>query len=275
MYSMVKISQVHRLVTHEDRHIMHMHKILGVLVLGHIFYRMNLIFKLDVSGLATSYWTPFWMGIHALLHVSSFQFRLPEKRNRVYNIIWPEFRLHSMIFAYRSIITVLLTWMGGPWNHALRGPLVLGTMAAADAVTRWYGQDTTMRGNPYPSGTSEKFIVWHNRFYSMSQFGATTAIMFRGADSAFMALLPIQTAPFLMTLVKKGVLNQAEWHIWYTIALLTNVVHVMFGKGTDGNTVSTFVYMSVFFGTSIARLGFRVNKYVIWTTVWGLKVLMF
>ena len=110
---MVVLSQVHRLITHEDRHIMHIHKTLGVLVLGHIFYRMNLIIKLGDSGLAASPWTPLWLVIHALLHVSSFQFRLPSKRNRTYNIIWPEFRLHSMIFAYRSILSVLLMWMGG------------------------------------------------------------------------------------------------------------------------------------------------------------------
>jgi len=269
MYVMVQIQQVHRLVTREDAQIMHMHKILGVLVLGHIFYRMFLIIMSNVSGLVTSRLTPIWMVIHALLHVSSFQFHLYEKRNRKYNIIWPEFRLHSMIFAYRSIITVLLMWVGGQWNRALRGPLVLGTMVAADTVSKWYGQDTTMRANPYPDGTSEKFILWHNRFYSMSQFGATMAIMFRGADSAFLALLPIQTAPFLMTLVKKGVLNQREWHIWYTVALLTNWVHALVGKGTDDNMVSTQVYMFIFFTSSIARLRYRINKYIIWGTVWA------
>jgi hypothetical protein len=271
---MVVTSQVHRLFTHEDRHIMHMHKTLGALVLGHIFYRMNLIIKLGDSGLSTSPWTPFWMMIHSLLHTSSFQFRLPEKRNRTYNIIWPEFRLHSMIFAYRSILSVLLMWMGGYWNHALRGPLVLGTMVAADAVSKWYAQDTTMRANPYPPGTSQEFILWHNRFYSVSQFGATMGIMFRGTDSAFLALLPIQTAPFLMTLVKKGILNQAEWHVWYTVALLTNWIHALFGQGNDGNTVSTIAYQAILWSAVAARLHYRVNKYAIWGGVWALKCVL-
>lgn len=268
---MVVPSQIHRLFTHEDRHIMHMHKTLGVLVLSHIFYRMNLIIKLGDSGLSTSPWTPYWMVIHTFLHVSSFQFRLPSKRNRTYNIIWPEFRLHSMIFAYRSIISVLLMWMGGYWNHALRGPLVLGTMVAADAVSKWHAQDTTMRANPYPTGTSQEFILWHNRFYSVSQFGATMGIMFRGVDSAFLALLPIQTAPFLMTLVKKGILNQAEWHILYTVALLTNWIHALFGQGNDGNTVSTVAYQAILWSAVAARLRYRINKYAIWGTVWALK----
>jgi hypothetical protein len=179
-----------------------------------------------------------------------------------------------MIFAYRSILSVLLVWVGGYWNHALRGPLVLGTMAAADAVSKWYGQDTTMRANPYPPGTNKEFIVWHNRFYSASQFGATIGIMFRGADSAFLALLPIQTAPFLMTLVKKGILNQAEWHIWYTLALLTNWIHAIFGKGNDGNTVSTFTYQIILWSAVTARLRYRINKYSIWGAIWVLKCVL-
>ena len=266
---MVNVEQVHRLVTREDRQFMHIHKTLGILVLGHIFYRMCLIVKFGDSGMATSPLTPFWMGIHALLHVSSFQFHLSEKRNRTYNIIWPEFRLHSMIFAYRSIIAVLLSWTG---NHGLRGPLVLGTMAAADMVTKWCGQDNTMRANPYPEGTNPKFIAWHNKFYSISQFGATMLIMFRGLDSAFLILLPIQTAPFLMTLVKKGILNQAEWHIWYTIALLVNVLHPIPDKGPDDNMLSTVPYILIFVSVAIARLRYRLNKYLIWTAVWGLKM---
>lgn len=269
---MVNVGQVRRLVTHEDPAFMH--KILGCLALGHIGYRMNFIFKYDDSGLATDPRTPFWMFLHALLHVSSFQFVLPQKRNRVYNVIWPEFRLHSMLFAYRSLIAVLLTACGGRWNQALRGPLVMGTMLAADIVSAKHGQDTTMRANPYPMGTSQEFIKWHNRFYSLSQFGATMAIMFRGADSAFMALLPIQTAPFFMTLAKKGIITQGEWHVLYTYTLLTNWLHALAGPGNDRNTISTFKYMAILFGVTIARLKYGVGKYKIWGTVWALKRLV-
>lgn len=260
---MVNLGQVRRLATHEDR--THFHKILGIMVLGHLAYRVNLITRRGDSGLLTSPWTPWWMAVHALLHVSSFQFKLPRKRNMTYNIIWSEFRLHSLIFAWRSIINIMCLWSGVQWA---RGPLVIGAMAAADTVTHFCGQATTMRGNPYASGTSAEFITWHNRFYSMSQFGATMAIMFRGADSAFMALLPIQTAPFLMTLVKKGILTQTEWHIWYTLGLLSNWIHALVGTGTDGNLLSTSQYMCLFFTATAARLYFRVPKYLIWGPMW-------
>ena len=78
---MVNFAQIRRLATREDP--VFTHKVLGCLTLGHIGYRMILIFKYGDSGLATSTWTPFWVILHALLHVSSFQFILPEKRNRV------------------------------------------------------------------------------------------------------------------------------------------------------------------------------------------------
>lgn len=229
-----------------------------------MLYRLYKIYMYADSGLVQSV-LPVWMVIHTMLHVSSFQFHLYQKRNKVYNIIWPEFRLHSMIFAYRSIIAVLLSWYG---NNVLRGPLIIATMAAADAVTMYYGQDTTMRGNPYADGTSKRFIVWHNRFYSVSQFGATMGILCRGIDSAFLALLPIQTAPFFMTLAKKGIITQTEWHVLYTFTLLTNWVHALFCKGNDGNIVSTATYMSILVLVTIARLRFRVNKYMIWGSAW-------
>lgn len=269
---MVNVKQAHRLVTHEDAEMGHAHKILGVAVLGHLAWRMDRIFRWDDSGLSTDPMTPIWLVIHALLHVTSFKFKLPEKRNKIYNVIWPEFRLHSMIFAYRSIICTLLAWLGGRVNSLLRGPLVMSTLLAADAVSAVYGQETTMRHNPYPAGTPRKFIVWHNRFYSVSQFGATMAIMFRGADSAFIALLPIQTAPLFMTLVKKGIINQAEWHLLYTLTLLTNWVHAIFGKGNDGNVLSTAMYMGTLLAVTLARLKFGINKYLIWSAVWALKL---
>jgi hypothetical protein len=175
-----------------------------------------------------------------------------------------------MIFAYRSIIAILLVWSG--WR-SLSGLLVIGTMAAADVVSVYYGQDTTMRGNPYAPGTSRYFITWHNRFYSISQFGATISIIYRGADTAFLSLLAIQTAPFFMTLVKKGIISQTEWHILYTLALLVSWIHALFGKGTDGNTVPTFIFMTTLGTALTARLYFRVNKYIIWTSVCVIKSL--
>lgn len=264
---MVNTKQGHRLVTHEDRSIMHMHKTLGIIVLCHMLYRLYLIYQYADSGLTRAR-IPLWMTIHAMLHVTSFQFHLYQKRNKVYNIIWPEFRLHSMIFAYRSIIAVLLSWYGGYWNHVLRGPLVLSTMAAADAVTMYYGQDTTMRGNPYADGTPKWFIIWHNRFYSVSQFGATMGILCRGINSAFLALLPIQTAPFFMTLAKKGIISQTEWHVLYTFTLLTNWVYALVCKGNDENIVTTATYMTILSLVTIARFGFRINKYILWGSAW-------
>ena len=68
---MVNFAQIRRLATREDP--VFTHKVLGCLTLGHIGYRMILIFKYGDSGLATDVWTPFWVVLHALLrkHVAA------------------------------------------------------------------------------------------------------------------------------------------------------------------------------------------------------------
>jgi hypothetical protein len=88
-------------------------------------------------------------------------------------------------------------------------------------------------------------------------------------------LLPIQTAPLLMTLVKKGVLRQAGWHLWYTLALAATyamVVATTTAGGDHGGALATSPLtwartagLVATFG--VLRLALNVNKYVLWTAV--------
>lgn len=258
--------QAHRLVTHEDAAILHMHKILGALCLGNFTYRMWNWYNFGTLGFDSSYWTLGWIVIHALLHISSFQFIIPNRRNRVYNIIWPEMRIHSMLFAYRSLLVMLIMWfydrgIADERIMYLRGPVVIGTMILADATTRYYKVgDTTMRNNPYPDYAPSWFIKAHNLFYSISQVFATINMLFKGTDLAFLALIPIQTAPFCMTLVKKGIINQAGWHLYYTIALFINYRYALC------NTIQINIrYLVMFF--VMGRFVFNSNKYVLWSMI--------
>ena len=75
-----------------------------------------------------------------------------------------------------------------------------------------------------------------------------------------MILLPIQTAPLGMTLVKKGIITQAGWHLWYTLALLMNYVHGYFVV----HEVSRHMYWSCALGFAFLRFRYRVNKYILW-----------
>ena len=272
---LIDLDQMHRLFTHEDAAFFHAHKILGVMVLGHFWYRLILVWKYGHMFFGPDPSTLFWIIVHASLHVTSFQFNIPKRRNRVYNIIWPEMRWHTAIFAWRSLALMLAMWLAerGVVHASIlgavvfRGALVLITMACADVATFVHGtntiQSTTMRGNPYPRYASPAFITWNNLFYSASQVLATLNILSKTKmEVPFMILLPIQTAPLGMTLVKKGIITQAGWHLGYTLALLTNYVHAFINPGTQ--LIPRYMYWSVFMGFSLLRFRYRVNKYILW-----------
>lgn len=98
-------------------------------------------------------------------------------------MIYPEFRLHSTIFAYRSLIVMLLQWASLRFHTVyplyLRGIVVLVTMICADAVTKAYkDQGTTMRGMPFPEYVPEILRNSLNLFYSVSQIFATAEVIF-------------------------------------------------------------------------------------------------
>lgn len=271
--------QWHRLFTHEDSKFYHAHKLLGVGVLLHFMYRMYAFWVYGNMGFDGSLGTLFWIFVHAMLHMTSFQFIIPSRRNKTYNIIWPEMRFHTMIFAYRSIVTWFMMWMAvRGWislelEHYARPVIAFATMGAADYVTYYYKHveekvdkdDSTMRGNPYPSYVPGWYVKVHNYFYSVSQVFATLHILnSRIMDSVFLLLLPIQTAPFCMTLVKKGILKQGGWHLYYTLALLVNFIYAIW----HDDTMKVFSYGSVFaFYFVVSRFVYGVNKYAIWGIV--------
>lgn len=267
--------QLHRLVTHEDAIYFHLHKTLGASVLGHFAYRIYNFTKHGEMGFDGSWKTLLFIFVHAALHMSSFEFVLPSRRNKVYNVIWPEMRWHSMIFAYRSVVLMFLIWMGmnsyvSPHAIAyIRGPFVIATMLCADYVTAYYkrtdkleASDSTMRGNPYPQYVNRHAITIHNTFYSLSQVLATANILYRGFNEVFLQLLAIQTAPFGMTLVKKGILKQAGWHWTYTLAILTSY---LYGALTPSEATQRVYWFSVL-AFCVARFRFNVNKYALWST---------
>ena len=254
---MLNARQFHRLITHEDRRFYHAHKIFGFAVLSHFIYRTWNWYVHGHLGFHNDPYLPVWLIPHFVLHLTSFEFHLSNRRNTTYNIIWPEMRWHSMFFAYRSLFVMLVHYLNWQW---LRGPIVFLTMIAADLVTLYYkNEKTTMRGNPYPSYVPDYFIIAHNLFYSISQIFATMNMLFRGYDLAFLALIPIQTAPFCMTLVKKGIITQMGWHIYYTLALLINYYYAM----CDGIHVTPFKILVLFL--IIGRFYIKANKYLLWS----------
>lgn len=259
-----------KLFTHEDAAFFHAHKILGLYCLVHFAYRILSFF--GVGGVHGGFADGSVMSVatlipHFLLHASSFQFKLSPRRNHAYNIIWPEMRWHTMIFAFRSLLAMLCAlWF--PRARVLRGMLVLGTMLAADATTAYYKKrelvdrsDSTMRGMPYAAGTPAAVRKAVNLFYSTSQVFATVTILSRDPNGIFLVLLPIQTAPLGMTLVRKGLLDQTGWHIFYASTLLLNYAY-----GWTLSSRTPLYSTSVLFFCAM-RFIFGVDKYLLWIPI--------
>jgi len=277
----MRFSNAPRLIGHEDP--FHLHKILGVTSLGHFGYRIvQCVQRQDhtlgfVSG---DPWLLVWIAVHAALSGTSLIFAIPANRIRKLPMIWPEFRLHSILFAYRSLAAMLCFWADAYYATRMfsyaRGVLVLATLIGADAVTAHYRRqeklkpgETTMRSMPFPEGTPATVIRSVNFYYSVSQVLATMNILFTtNANRPFAVLFPIQLAAFLMTLVRKSVLSAGEWHIAYGAALGVNYVYA--GLVAGEATIPMAQYWSLASAFVFSRFVLNVNKYWLWMWIVGI-----
>ena len=133
-------ANVHKLATKEDGHYGHIHKIIGSAALAHYAYRTYLLVTTGSMQFDSSMFTLYCILLHMVLSGSSFIFKIPSNRINSAPMIYPEFRLHSVIFAYRSLIVMILMWAAKRYDTVyplyFRGVIVLLTMVAADAVTK-------------------------------------------------------------------------------------------------------------------------------------------
>lgn len=213
---------------------------------------------------------------HVLLHITSFQFELP--RNRIWTkpMIWKEFRVHNAIFAYRHLAcTALGIWAPNWWWRNPGVTSVIAKMAlaccvckAADVATERLGslEKRTTNAMPYPkqTGTSvEQVAKW---FYAKSQFAATSLAVFGTPSLAFCSILAIEVASFLMTLVRKGLIQDRTYHIIYAAALFVmfpSIVCVLHG----GDRTAEMATFRALIATCVAvelRMSYRCSKYLTW-----------
>jgi len=251
--------------THHDRISIcpNPHKILGFLALGHYLVRYILVIttgSMYYSG--TSYDLLFMAG-HLLLSLSSFLFPISDSRNMSNQIIWRELQLHNIIFTSRSIaiFAYQLVW---PEQHLwARFLIVMAFHAAADVVSHYYKEETTMR---YMSWDNSLVPVsakaYFDKFYALCQFGATTALIIPSAttfEHATMVMFSIQISTFLMTLRLKGLIGNDMWHIAYAISLLMNY-HVAGVCGGGWILIPQLLFYAL-------RVHLRLDKYVGWFLV--------
>ena len=252
----MKLGNIYKLVTHED--IFHIHKILGVFVLSHYAYRFyNVIFN-NTTLLDKDENTPLYILAHLLLSGSSLIFKLPKNRVEGKPIIFPEFRAHSILFAYRSLLSTLCFYY--KLDIIYNQFILFLTLMGADLITNHYKSETkTMRNMPYDTFLKdEKDKKQISRIYGGMQVSATIMTM-GNIHSAFTPAFAIQLAAFLMTLVKKNILSAREWHIIYMLSLFINVHSFMTLE------ITTILFMTVLINVfEIFRFDYKINKYILW-----------
>lgn len=253
-----------RLFTREDK--WHVHKALGVGALASFGYHCTAAFRRGDHhhvGIGCAL-------MHAALSVSSLVFRIPNNRVKGAPMIWPEFRLHSIAFALRSIAAILVNSGLGNSNVArtLRGMVIIATFGSADWASQVHATNsTTMRDMPFPKWVGQRSKAAWNLFYSVSQVLATMNILTdEGTVLAFFTLVPIQLAAFLMTCVRKGLIRGGHWHAAYTAALLLNYVYCSTNDTVIDSNLRLW-YWALAATVVALRFGLRCDKYVLWTGV--------
>ena len=277
------LANSYKLITKEDTY--NIHKIFGIVSLGNYIYRFyNWNNKLGFQY-ETKTSILLFCAIHGLLSLTGLLFKLPSKRIKGSPMMWPEFRMHSIIFAFRSLIAMVFITlnMSTPFSRCC---IIFGTLISADLSTMYYNNtdnNSTMRGMPYPNWLTPNIKKIMNIFYSYSQVLATLSIMYATQlPELFLILFPIQLAALLLTLVRKGIISTSAWHIYYTLSL--SIAYLYSYKNTvvcdskvidyisnnneliqcnDNNIIiSGYILYSIFF--TYMRFTYKFNKYILW-----------
>jgi hypothetical protein len=260
-------SNLRKLFTKEDP--IHIHKTLGLLALFNFIYRFYLLLFYGTMRLNA----PLALGmtaVHGVLSISSLVFHIPQKRHATLPMIYPEFRLHSILFGLRSVACCFVEHYT-PVSLKLYCKMLVCflTMMLADVVTRRHAThgDTTMRGMPFAESLPEHECAKITRFHSRQQIHATIFMLW-SMETAFSPLLAIQLAAFLMTLVRKGIISPNTWHVVYACTLMVNVFS--FRTLPVSQLLLTVLATWTF---RVWRMHLRLNKYAGWSLVFAVIVL--
>ena len=248
-----------KLKTREDPY--YLHKVLGITCLFNYIYRFGSIILTGDMNMNNNLGL-YLLCFHMLLSVSSLIFKISAFRNKTSPMIYPELRLHSIVFTARSFICCLLSFY--KYNVVHKMLTCILTMFFADIVTHFYKNGTTIRGTPFCDNIKEdqrKAII---RMYSGAQLAAPLLCL-ENMDTAFSPLFPIQIAAFTMTLVRKGIIANKTSQLIYTLALMSTSLGIL--------SMSPIVFVRFLIATrlvSFLRFNMNINKYICWSIIFSL-----
>lgn len=254
---------IKKLNTNEDY--FNIHKLLGGIVLINYIYRFGLLFIKNDMNLENNIGIGL-LGIHGLLSLTSLIFKLSNKRNKILPIIYPEFRLHNILFAFRSILCCLSFYFTSNKLNAkiINYFICFYVMFTADIITYIYKSsenNTTMRSMPTNIKYDENKKNKIKELHSSLQLYATY-YMIGNINTSFSPMFAIQIASLLMTLVKKNIIKIMWWHYLYTISLWFNMFLILTYMPSFIFTMNIGCYFIYYW-----RFKFNYSKYIGWLIV--------
>eukprot|EP00038_Savillea_parva_P014233 m.214881 g.214881 ORF g.214881 m.214881 type:complete len:330 (-) comp27416_c0_seq1:54-1043(-) len=253
------------LFTHEDP--WNVHKMFGIPCLFHFAYRTLQLVTGEMHFSRGTWTTLALILMHACLSCSSLVFRLPKIRIKEGTRIWPEFRLHSIVFAWRSLVCMLIVWYEDRYpppapRFWLNTIVVFATLLAADAAT--LSLDPKSRSSTIRDLDTEPAM---KMTFSLMQFIGTVGCLIgqRTYTAHFVVVGIIQTFAFILTLRRKNLVTHRQTLIIYAwqlgVGMLVANMDIIRWGGMD----TIFMAMSLGSAAYLLRTQLGLNKYILWS----------
>lgn len=250
--------------TQKEKDLYLIHKILGITCIMSFVYRYYLGFTNQVV-FEPNVISMFTMILHLSLNLSSFFFSIPRDRIPGKFSIWSEFRLHNLLFACRSCLTMAMNWFYIRYSidkmkfTLYKCVLTISVLVLADAITYFYKTNATIQ-SPFWSDNYSLREKIHKFYYTVSQFEGTLSLFSTEIHTPFFMLIPIQVSSLLMTLVKKNIISPKLWNEFYFVSLfIPDLLYI-------NNSIFVFQVLPLSIFCTWLRIK-GVPKYVIWSII--------
>ncbi|KAL3922475.1 MAG: hypothetical protein SGPRY_004548 [Prymnesium sp.] len=257
------------LFSHEDSG--NVHKLLGFACLLH--FAVRCLFITQDMGFDASWLTPLSVCMHAMLSLSSLIFQLPKVRIKEGSRIWPEFRLHSIVFALRSMSCLLVVWYE---DRTQTGPFYLANVAVvfitlifADISTNSVDEKSrsnTIRGLETSAIYKYSFSFLQVRLALHPHDLEVTTPCFGSVpwDNG-LSFWIAKTYAFTLTLRRKNLVSHRATVVIYACQLALGVVVANMEIIACGGVESIFMMFSVALLAASLRMLLGLNKYLVWS----------
>ena len=274
--------------TNHDKY--HIHKTLGFGCLFNYFLRIYWLIAYGSMYIYTDNISSFVVPlVHLSLSLSSFIFKVPQLRINSKIIIWKELQLHNIIFTSRSALIMIYSLICLRSNIIRTSKyyylyqfgkftIIIMHHIFADFITAKFNvnEKTTTRDINWEN-IEDNLKLMIKKYYAICQVLAINALILTENDydgsgvleSAFLIMFPIQLSTFLMTLVRKSIISNISWHIFYALSLLSPFL-ITINSNVKNQLEVAKIFLPILY--IILRLEYNMNKYYLMSHVFILNM---